>query len=167
MDWRTKERRSSVPEAPLPFPLTSPSLGWRPASRDEGHPSPRAERDLLDAAAFHEREGSPALAARFFADLLGLDVGARTGPFTPVRVNRDLTLDFDERGEVLPAHFGFLVDDDAFDRLLARLRTWPDVPFGSGPEHGWDRAINRAAGGRGVYVGDPDGHSYEFFTAAP
>jgi catechol 2,3-dioxygenase-like lactoylglutathione lyase family enzyme len=106
-------------------------------------------------------------AARFLADLLGLAVGARTGPFTPVRVNHDLTLDFDERGAVAPGHFGFLVDDDTFDQVLARLRARPDVPFGSGPEHGWDHAINHLAGGRGVYVGDPDGHSYEFFTAAP
>jgi catechol 2,3-dioxygenase-like lactoylglutathione lyase family enzyme len=105
--------------------------------------------------------------ARFFADLLGLDVGAPTGPFTPVRVNDDLTLDFDHRGPVTPAHFGFLVDDDTFDVLIARLAGRPDVPFGAGPEHGWDRRINQLDGGRGVYVGDPDGHSYEFFTVVP
>ncbi|MBK1614075.1 hypothetical protein CKO44_11415 [Rubrivivax gelatinosus] len=29
---------------------------------------PEAEQDLLDAAAFYEREGSPALAARFVAE---------------------------------------------------------------------------------------------------
>jgi catechol 2,3-dioxygenase-like lactoylglutathione lyase family enzyme len=82
-------------------------------------------------------------------------------------VNHELTLDFDERGEVVPGHFGFLVDDDTFDQVLARLRARPDVPFGAGPEHGWDRTVNRVAGGRGVYVRDPDGHSYEFFTAVP
>ena len=106
-------------------------------------------------------------AAQFLADLLGLAVGARTGPFTPVRVNHDLTLDFDQRGAGLPSHVGFLVDDDTFDQVRARLRARPDVPFGSGPENGWDREINHVAGGRGVYVGDPDGHSYEFFTAVP
>jgi catechol 2,3-dioxygenase-like lactoylglutathione lyase family enzyme len=107
------------------------------------------------------------VAAGFFADLLGLDVGTPTGPFTPVRVNADLTLDFDERGPATPGHLGFLVDDDTFDALLHRLRGRQDVPFGSGPEHGWDRRTNHLAGGRGVYVGDPDGNSYEFFTAAP
>ena len=106
-------------------------------------------------------------AAQFLADLLGLTVGARTGPFTPVRVNPDLTLDFDGRGAVLPGHFAFLVDDDTFDQVVARLWARPDVPYGSGPEHGWDRTISHAAGGRGVYVGDPDGHSYEFFTTVP
>lgn len=106
-------------------------------------------------------------AAHFFATLLDLEVGERSGPFTPVSVGHDLTLDFDERGEVLPAHFGFLVDDATFDAVLERVRARPGVRFGSGPEYGWDRSINRLAGGRGLYVGAPDGHSYEFFTAVP
>ena len=103
-------------------------------------------------------------AATFFADLIGRIPGPPAGPFTPVQVNDDLTLDFDDRGPVAPGHFGFLVDDGTFDALLSRL---DGIPFGSGPEHGWDRKINHLAGGRGVYVGSPDGHSYEFFTVAP
>jgi catechol 2,3-dioxygenase-like lactoylglutathione lyase family enzyme len=106
-------------------------------------------------------------AARFFAELLGLGVGEPSGPFTPVRVNADLTLDFDDQHPAVPTHFGFLVDDDCFDRILHHLDERSDVPFGSGPEHGWDRRINHLACGRGVYVAAPDGHSYEFFTAPP
>jgi catechol 2,3-dioxygenase-like lactoylglutathione lyase family enzyme len=106
-------------------------------------------------------------AAQFFARLLGLEVGEPSGPFTPVRVNSDLTLDFDDRHTAVPMHFGFLIDDDGFDHIVHRLDEHPDVPFGSGPEHGWDRRINHLAGGRGVYVAAPDGHSYEFFTAPP
>lgn len=106
-------------------------------------------------------------AALFFAELLDLRVGERTGPFTPVQVNDDLTLDFDQRHAVVAGHFGFLVDDTTFDGLIARLEQLPHVPYGSGPENGWDRSINRLGGGRGVYVGDPNGHSYEFFTTVP
>jgi len=102
--------------------------------------------------------------ARFLADLLGVEPGPPAGPFAPVPVNDDLTLDFDDRGPFAPGHYGFLVDDATFDALLGRLE---GIPYGSGPEQGWDRRINHLAGGRGVYVGDPDGHSYEFFTAAP
>lgn len=50
---------------------------------------------------------------------------------------------------------------------LHRLSKWPAVDYGSGPENGWDREINHLAGGRGVYVRDPDGHSDELFTAVP
>ncbi|GAA3394419.1 VOC family protein [Cryptosporangium minutisporangium] len=102
--------------------------------------------------------------AAFFARLISRSVGPPTGPFTPVQVNDDLTLDFDDRGPFTAGHYGFLVDDETFDALLGRL---DGIPFGSGPEHGWDRRINHLAGGRGVYVGDPDGHSYEFFTVSP
>ncbi|WP_280470344.1 hypothetical protein, partial [Nocardia brasiliensis] len=93
-------------------------------------------------------------AATFFADLLGLTVGRQIGPFAPVRVNADLTLDFDDRVTVVPGHYGFLVDDDTFDALLRRLARRPEVDFGSGVEHGWDHAVNQLAGGRGgVFVG--------------
>ena len=109
-----------------------------------------------------------ARSARFLAELLGLAVGPPAGPFAPVRVNDDLTLDFDDRRHpVAPGHYAFLVDDATFDRALARLEATDDIPFGAGPGGGWDRAINRLAGGRGVYVRDPDGHSYELFTAVP
>jgi len=106
--------------------------------------------------------------ARFFADLLGLRVDDGEGPFAPVRVNDDLTLDFDDRHPFAPGHYAFLVDDATFDRAIGRLRQ-PDshVEFGAGPGAGWNREINRLNGGRGVYVRDPDGHSYELFTTVP
>jgi catechol 2,3-dioxygenase-like lactoylglutathione lyase family enzyme len=106
--------------------------------------------------------------ARFFADLLGLCVAEPAGPFAPVRVNDDLTLDFDDRHEFTPGHYAFLVDDETFDRVLERLeRAGTDVDFGAGVDGGWNRQINRLNGGRGVYVRDPDGHSYELFTVVP
>lgn len=106
-------------------------------------------------------------AATFFAELMGLAVSPPAGPFVPVRVNGDLTLDFDDRGRVEPGHYAFLIDGDTFDAVLGRLAKWPAVEYGSGPEHGWDRQINHLAGGRGVYVHAPDGHSYELFTVVP
>jgi catechol 2,3-dioxygenase-like lactoylglutathione lyase family enzyme len=105
--------------------------------------------------------------ARFLAALLGLRVAPPAGPFAPVPVNADLTLDFDDRGTVVPGHYAFLVDDATFDAVVARLAADPASTYGSGPGHGWDRAVNHLGGGRGVYARDPDGHSYELFTAAP
>src|SRR5689334_19572060 len=105
--------------------------------------------------------------ARFLAGLLGLRVGEPARPLLPVAVNEELTLEFDDRRPMAPGHYGFLVDDATFDALLTRLAADPDIRFGSGPAGGWNRSINRLAGGRGVYVADPDGHSYEFFTTPP
>jgi catechol 2,3-dioxygenase-like lactoylglutathione lyase family enzyme len=105
--------------------------------------------------------------AEFLARLLGMSAGPAAGPFIPVRINKDLTMDFDDRHGVQPGHYAFLVDDDTFDVLLGYLGDSPAIDYGSGPVAGWDRRINRIGGGRGVYVRDPDGHSYEVFTAAP
>jgi catechol 2,3-dioxygenase-like lactoylglutathione lyase family enzyme len=104
-------------------------------------------------------------AARLLADLLGLRVSEATGPFTPVRVNDDLTLDFDDRFGARPSHYAFLVDDHTFDAALDYAGR-AALEFGSAPRVA-DRKINHLAGGRGVYVRDPDGIAYEFFTAVP
>jgi catechol 2,3-dioxygenase-like lactoylglutathione lyase family enzyme len=103
--------------------------------------------------------------AQVLADLLGLEVGAPMGPFVPVRINEDLTFDFDERAGGRPGHYAFLVDDATFDRALAVAKE-SGMPWGSGPRL-TDRQINHLGGGRGVYVRDPDGIAYEFFTAIP
>jgi catechol 2,3-dioxygenase-like lactoylglutathione lyase family enzyme len=105
--------------------------------------------------------------AAFLAGLLGLARPEPAGPFVALSVNDDLTLDFDDRRGVQPGHYAFLVDEDTFDAVLERLHNDPSVTFGAGPEDGWDRRINHLGGGRGVYVRDPDGHSYEIFTAVP
>lgn len=104
--------------------------------------------------------------AEFLAWLLDLTVDEQTGPFIPLHINEELTFDFDDEDEFHTGHYAFLIDDELFNAVLDRLHGG-SVPYGSGPEHGWDRSINHLGGGRGVYVNDPDGHSYEIFTAVP
>jgi catechol 2,3-dioxygenase-like lactoylglutathione lyase family enzyme len=103
-------------------------------------------------------------AAEFFAGLLGLEVSEPVGPFVPVHVNGDLTFDFLDQDHPASGHYAFLVDDATFDRALAWVAA-NHIDFGSGPADGWNGEIYRLDGGRGVYVPDPDGHSYELFTA--
>jgi catechol 2,3-dioxygenase-like lactoylglutathione lyase family enzyme len=103
--------------------------------------------------------------ARFLADLLGLPVSPPAGPFVPVRINDDLTFDFDQRLGARPGHYAFLVDDATFDRALG-LAQDSDLSWGSAPRQS-DREINHLSGGRGVYIRDPDGIAYELFTAVP
>jgi catechol 2,3-dioxygenase-like lactoylglutathione lyase family enzyme len=103
--------------------------------------------------------------AQFLADLLGVTIGSPSGPFVPVRVNSDLTLDFDDRFGARSGHYAFLVDDLTFDRALSLVEA-STFEWGSAPRL-IDRQINRLGGGRGVYVRDPDGIAYELFTVIP
>jgi hypothetical protein len=86
--------------------------------------------------------------AQLLADLLGLQVGSAAGPFVPVRINDDLTFDFDDRLGARPGHYAFLVDDQVFDRA-PQLAQSSGLAWGSAPRR-TDEQINRLGGGRGV-----------------
>ena len=43
--------------------------------------------------------------AQVLADLLGLEAGAPAGPFVQLRINEDLTFDFDDRAGGRPGHY--------------------------------------------------------------
>jgi hypothetical protein len=104
-------------------------------------------------------------AARFFIDLIEAPPARMVGPFAAVQVNDRLTLDFYDDDIFAFGHFAFLVDDARFDAIFSHavIRA---LPFGSGP-FVRDRSINHHNGGRGVYIWDDDGNSYEFFTTDP
>jgi catechol 2,3-dioxygenase-like lactoylglutathione lyase family enzyme len=103
--------------------------------------------------------------AQLLAELLGVETGTQLGPFVVVRINRDLTFDFDDRLGPRPGHYAFFVDDGTFDAALHYAQE-SDLEWGSTPL-AVDYQINHLAGGRGVYVRDPDGIAYELFTAVP
>jgi catechol 2,3-dioxygenase-like lactoylglutathione lyase family enzyme len=103
--------------------------------------------------------------AQVLAALLGVEVAAPAGPFVPVPINTDLTFDFDDRFGGRGGHYAFLVDDQTFDTALDFAKD-SGLPWGSAPRQ-VDQQINHLGGGRGVYVLDPDGIAYEFFTVVP
>jgi len=100
--------------------------------------------------------------AAFLAGILGLSVGAVTGPFRPVQVG-GVTLDFARASAVSPQHYAFRVDGQTFDAALARIRAsgtgwWAD------PHRREPHEVGRRGGSRAVYFADPDDHSMEIFT---
>ncbi|MEU8967694.1 VOC family protein [Streptomyces monashensis] len=105
------------------------------------------------------------LSAEFLAAVLGLAVGAPFGPFLPVDLGNGVTLDyFEQRDEpVQPQHYAFLVPDEQFDGMIARLDTL-GVPYYADPHHGEPGRINRLFGARGAYFADPSGHNMEIMT---
>ena len=101
--------------------------------------------------------------SEFLAEILGLDPPVPFGPFMCVETANEVSLDFDDRWEVRHSHYAFLVSEDEFDAIFARvtakgLRYWAD------PGHQQESVINH--NGRGFYFEDPSGHNMEVLTRA-
>jgi len=103
-----------------------------------------------------------AAAAKFFAHIFGRKRG-RTNYFAPVRVNKALTLLFDNDTKFESHHYAFHVSDREFDAILRRIKT-AKIAFGSAPWSLDDGKLNDWGGGRGVYFQDPNGHVLELMT---
>ena len=110
--------------------------------------------------AAHDKKAS----AQFLADVLGLQVGPQYGPFIPVPIPNGVTLDYmDTTSAIAPQHYAFLVPDEDFDEIFARIQRagltcWAD------PGHHRPNEINRRDGGRATYFDDPNGHNLEILT---
>jgi len=102
-------------------------------------------------------------AARFFAEIFGLSYAGLEGNFAPVRVNEDLTLDYDYRSAFESHIYAFHVSDDEFDAIFGRIQQ-AGISYGSGPRSPRDMEINHRRGGRGVYFHDHEGHLLELLT---
>ena len=102
--------------------------------------------------------------ATFLADILGLAKPTRFGPFLVVTLDDGASLDFDQvDGDVAFQHYAFLIDEDDFDAIFARvsergLQYWAD------PGKKRPAEINLHNGGRGFYFDSPDGHLLEVLT---
>ncbi|WNG37759.1 VOC family protein [Archangium minus] len=102
--------------------------------------------------------------AKFLAELLGRPEPQPFGHFLVVKLDDGVSLDYIESDADFPGqHYAFLVSDDVFDSLIAKIRDrgiqhWAD-PRGHRPGE-----INTHDGGRGVYFQDPSGHYMEAIT---
>ena len=103
-----------------------------------------------------------AAAAKFFADIFGLKRG-RSHYFAPVKVNKALTLLFDDDDKFESHHYAFHVGKREFDAIMRRIKA-AKIAFGSAPWSLDDGKLNDWGGGRGVYFQDPNGHVLELMT---
>ncbi len=110
--------------------------------------------------AAHDKKTS----ATFLADILGLEVSPQYGPFIPVEIPNGVTLDYMDSPETItPQHYAFLVSEDDFDAIFARIRE-AGLAYWADPHHRRTGEINHNDGGRGTYFEDPDGHNLEILT---
>ncbi|MEJ2866600.1 VOC family protein [Actinomycetospora sp. OC33-EN08] len=109
-----------------------------------------------------------ATSAAFYRRLLEADEAPSWGPFVNIALDDGVLFQFaalppDAFGEIQPQHYAFLVDDELFDRAVARIRAdgrdhWAD------PQRTRPGETNTEHGGRGVYLLDPVGHYLELIT---
>jgi catechol 2,3-dioxygenase-like lactoylglutathione lyase family enzyme len=107
----------------------------------------------------HDKEAS----ARFFAEIFGLTYNGAVSHFAPVKVNGQLTMDFDNASDFKSHHYAFKVSEDEFDAIFGRLQA-SGTEYGSEPWTPKDGKLNARYGGRGVYWLDPDNHMLEILT---
>ena len=106
--------------------------------------------------------------ARLIARLLGVPWSetCNVGPFSPVYVSDELTLDFAQSpGPFTAGHFAFRVSPAEFETILARLEA-AGIGYRSTPLGPVDMQINTNHGGRSVYWSEPDGHAWEILTVS-
>lgn len=102
--------------------------------------------------------------ATFLTEVLGMPIPTRFGSMLVVQLNNGVSLDFCENeGEISSLHYAFLISEDEFDQIFARIRNrglqhWAD------PGKQQPGEIYQHNGGRGVYFEDPDGHLLEVMT---
>lgn len=103
--------------------------------------------------------------AKLLAELLGVPWAASSiGPFSPVYVNDELTLDFIDTDEDFPVyHFCFRVTQQDFDAILGRIKA-AGISYRSNVHGPVDMQVNTQYGGNIVYWNEPDGHQWEILT---
>ncbi|ARI56052.1 VOC family protein [Streptomyces bacillaris] len=117
----------------------------------------------LNHTIIHSRDNRES--AEFLAGLLGLEVGPAWGPFVPVVLANDVTLDFATIPEesITPQHYAFLISEAEFDAAFARIQEL-GIAYYADPHLRRPGEINHNDGGRGVYFPDPSGHGMELIT---
>lgn len=101
--------------------------------------------------------------AAFIAEILGLPPPKRLGPFACVETANGVSLDYDDRWEVTPHHYAFLVSEREFDEIFGRIQE-RGLGFWADPGHHQPNTVND--NGRGFYFEDPSGHNMEVLTRA-
>jgi catechol 2,3-dioxygenase-like lactoylglutathione lyase family enzyme len=100
----------------------------------------------------------------FLAEILDLPAPTRFGPFLVVTLANGVSLDYHEQeGKIALQHFAFLIGDETFDEVFARIRA-RGLEYWADPGRTKPGELYRHNGGHGTYFLDPDGHLLEIMT---
>ena len=105
-----------------------------------------------------------ARSAEFYRDVLEAHEAPSWGPFSNLTLDGGVLLQFAEPPvDIQMQHYAFLVDEDHFDRAIARFGDL-EVDYWADPQLSRKGETNTEHGGRGVYFMDPSGHGLELTT---
>jgi catechol 2,3-dioxygenase-like lactoylglutathione lyase family enzyme len=104
--------------------------------------------------------------AAYMASVFGLSDATTFGTFMVVKLADGVTMAFHDISggkEIASQHYAFLISEDEFDEIFARLGN-TDQDYWADPAMTRLRQVTRKDGGRGIYFHDPDGHLLEVIT---
>ncbi len=102
--------------------------------------------------------------ARHLTGLFDLPEHTTFGPFAVVQLANGVSLDIaDDHGQPHPQHYAFLVTEEEFDAIHARIVA-AGLTYWADPFHREENVVNHNDGGRGLYWLDPNGHNLEILT---
>lgn len=102
--------------------------------------------------------------ARHLTTLLDLPPHTTYGPFAVVQLANGVSLDIaDDHGTPHPQHYAFLVTEEEFDAVHARIVA-AGLAYWADPLHQRLGVVNHGDGGRGLYWLGPDDHNLEVLT---
>ncbi|EST18469.1 VOC family protein [Streptomyces roseochromogenus] len=108
--------------------------------------------------------------AAFLADLMAASAPVEWSRFTQVTTSNGVGIDFADdlvpHADINESHLAFLVTEEEFDGILARLKK-DSIPFWPNPAKSVEGEINHDFGGRGLYTLDPGGTIMIEFITTP
>lgn len=101
--------------------------------------------------------------ARFYAEILGLELPTPFYHFEMLHLNKTLKLLFDTQEHFEPHHYAFRADGGEYASVLERLKQ-ANYPYGDGPNDRGNRKEYRHDSEKGFYFDDRNGHVLEIIT---
>jgi catechol 2,3-dioxygenase-like lactoylglutathione lyase family enzyme len=93
--------------------------------------------------------------ATFFTEVFGLPSATPFGPMLVVPLNNDVSIDFYENdGEISSQHYAFLISEEEFDQIFARVRDQEPSVLGRSYRNAPAKSAGTTAD-RGIYFEDP------------
>jgi len=104
-------------------------------------------------------------AAEWYCQVLGFENMGKVGPFSAVRVNETLVLDFRTSEDLPSIHYAFAMDMEEFEGAFQRIRE-AGIPYGDSPfdienMQGPGTTTGAKGPGKAVYFRDPSSHVLE------